>query len=416
MDAYPFGGPADLGLAETVDQAWRSPFFTRKLTVAGIRQGQPLDWARWRALPPTTKEELRALEPFEEQLSAVPRADVLEYWRSGGVTGLPLFYPRTAVDLDTSRAAFAEALEFAGVTRHDVFLCSLPLGLHPAGQQMLRAAQHLGAGTLWAGAGNQTPSAAQVRLIEDMGVTVWCGMPSFALHLGHVAEAAGRPLADGSLHTLVTTAEPLTPAKRMRLADVSGARVVDTFGMSEATLFGVECGRRPGLHASTRRVFCEVLDPVTLSPVPPGETGILCVTPVNYRGATPFLRWLSGDVVRLERGCDCERADEPRLIHSGRTNAFFKVKGVNINHAEVEDAFFRTPGLKDYLVAVSADDRLCLDLECLADATADVQVHVERLFVEQFGLHADIAFAERGSIAARLEGQIKPQRFVDFRI
>lgn len=416
MDAYPEAGPDNVGLAETVERAWQSPFFARKLRAAGLDRGQQLDWMSWRGIAPTTKDELRELSPFEAELSASDRSEVLEYWRSGGVTGLPLHYPRTAIDLETSSDAFTQALSFAGVRSDDVFLCSLPLGLHPAGQQMLRAAQSLGAATLWAGAGNQTPSATQVRLIEEMGVTVWCGMPSFALHLAHVAEGNGRLLSESSLRTLITTAEPLTPGKRTMLEAVSGAQVVDTFGMSEVTLFGVECRASPGLHVSTRHVFCEVLDPDTLRPVSSGATGVLCVTPVLGRGATPFLRWLSGDVVRMEFGCDCARADEPRMVHSGRTNAFFKAKGVNINHAEVEEAFFRTVGLKDYLVAISADDRLCVDLECLPESASEVGLQVGQLFAEQFGIRAVVSFVERGSIASRLEGQVKPQRFVDLRL
>lgn len=415
MDGYPVAGPAGLGLADTVDQAWQAPFFAGKLRTAGLAPGASLDWAQWLAIAPTTKDELRRLDPFEDQLRAVPRTDVVEYWRSGGVTGVPLLYPRSAVDIQTSADSFTQALAFAGVGPADVFLCSLPLGLHPAGQQMLRAAESLGAATLWAGAGNQTSPAAQAALIRDMGVTVWCAMPSFALHVAHLAEAAGCAVTDNPPRTLITTAEPLTPTRRSTVAAMTGAHVVDTFGMSEVTLFGVECGRRPGLHASTRQIFCEVLDPDSVQPVPPGESGVLCVTPTWSRGATPFLRWLSGDVVRLETGCECERAAEPRLVHSGRTNAFFKVRGVNVNHAEVEEAFFGTDGLKDYLVEISPDDHLRVHMECAPDAADEIGVRIGRLFTDRFGVRAELTFLERGSIASRLEGQVKPQRFVDLR-
>ena len=52
----------------------------------------------------------------------------------------------------------------------------------------------------------------------------------------------------------------------------------------------VECGRRPGLHAWKEVSFCEVLDPDGLRPVPPGEVGVLCVTPVAGGNALPFVR------------------------------------------------------------------------------------------------------------------------------
>jgi phenylacetate-CoA ligase len=200
-----------------------------------------IDWGQWLAIPPTTKEELRAIPSPEDELWIVRREDAVEFWRSGGVTGRPLFYPRTATDIAHSLEAFARCLAFAGVSRSDTFLCSLPIGVHPAGQQAVRAAEQIGAATVWAGAGNQTASLAQVDLVHDLGATVWCGMPSFGLHLAHLAEAAGRPVDRSAVHTLVTTAEALSRPKRAVLERLWGARVVDVFGMSEVTLMGAEC-------------------------------------------------------------------------------------------------------------------------------------------------------------------------------
>ncbi|MGH7804010.1 MAG: phenylacetate--CoA ligase family protein, partial [Candidatus Binatia bacterium] len=306
-------------------RAWQAPFFRKKLQAAGFAPGTWLDWNRWRAIPPTTKDELRAMPSFSDEVLVAPRDEIAEYWRSGGVTGRPLFYPRTHADIEASLEGFANALRLCGVGGSDVFLCSLPIGIHPAGQQTARAAELLGAAAIWAGAGNQTPSAAQIELVHELRATVWCGMASFGLHLGHLAEAAGKSLADSAVHTVITTAEVLSPKKRELLERLWGARVLDMFGMSEVTLMGAECGRRPGLHVWRTHSFCEVLDEGTLEPVKPGEVGVLCVTPLRTGNAVPFLRWLSGDVVRIEEGCDCAHRDDPRLIHAGRTLAFFKV-------------------------------------------------------------------------------------------
>ncbi len=412
---YPGPGPAALGLTGTLERAARSPLFSRKLARAGVHGGAPLDWNAWRKIPPTNKDELRALDAFEEGMAIAPRSEVVEYWRSGGVTGRPLFYPRTARDVEESLTAFARTLSLAGLRREDTFLCALPIGVHPAGQQMVRAAERLGAATIWAGAGNQTPSSVQIELVRDFGVTVWAGMASFGLHLAHLAEGTGRPLALSRVRTVICTAEVLSTSKRELLGRLWGARVVDVFGMSEVTLMGGECGRRPGLHVWRAHSFCEVLDPETLKPVPPGEVGALCVTPVTGTSATPFLRWLSGDIVRMEFGCGCDHGDEPRLIHSGRTAAFFKVKGVNLNHAEVEDAIYEIPSLRDFRVTVAPDDRLVVEIES-ADGQGGVAVQaVDSLFSGRFGCRAEISTVERGTIARALEGQIKAQRFVDQR-
>lgn len=413
--AYPAGGPRALGLCDAVQRARRSPFMAEKLRRAAIGADGPRDWDAWRAIPPTTKQELRELGSFEEQFCTAPREQIVEFWRSGGVTGRPLFYPRTAPYIDQALDTFARSLRIAGLTARDTFMCSLPIGIHPAGQQMARAAERVGAATLWAGAGNQTPSAAQIELLHDLRVTVWCGMPSFGLHLGHLAEATGRPLSASPVHTLVTTAEALSDSKRALLSRLWGARVVDTFGMSEICLLAVECGRRPGLHVFTDIVFCEVLDPTTLDPVPPGEIGVLCATSLFPFTPTPFVRWLSGDIVRMEAGCECAQASEPRLIHSGRTTDFFKVKGVNLNHAELEEALYAIPDLRDYQVVVTDGDLLVVRVECADGCDVPISHGVDRLLVERFGLRGEIVLLERGTIAKATEGQIKAQRFVDQR-
>ncbi len=237
-------------------------------------------------------------------------------------------------------------------------------------------------------------------------------MPSFGTNLGHLAEAAGRPLADSGVRLVVTTAEMLSPAKRALLERLWGARVVDVFGMSEITLMGVECGRRPGLHVWREHSFCEVLDADTLTPVPLGEAGVLCVTPVAGGAAIPFVRWISGDVVRLELECDCEAAAHPRLVHSGRTLAFSKVRGTNLNHAEVEDALYGVSGLLDFRVSITADERIVVEVE--VSSTELIQT-VEKLFSERFGVRAEATAVERATIAKSVETQVKAQRFVDRR-
>ena len=412
---YPRGGPSEAGLAPILERARRSRFFGKKLAAAGIEAATTLDWARWRRIPPTTKEELRAVTAPASDLWIVGAERVLEYWRSGGVTGRPLFYPRTAGDIEGSLTAFERCLRFAGVVEGDTVHCSLPIGVHPAGQQMIRAAERIGAAAVWAGAGSQTQSAAQVDLLHELGATVWCGMPSFGLNLAHIAAAAGRPLVDGPVRLVVTTAEMLSPAKRGLLERLWGARVVDVFGMSEITLMGVECGRRPGLHVWREHSFCEVLDPETLEPLPLGEVGVLCVTPARGGEAIPFLRWLSGDVVRIELGCECGAADHPRLVHAGRTLGFSKVRGVNLNHSEVEDALYAAVEVVDFRVAITADEHIVIEVEAAASGSAAALAAVERLFVDRFGVRAEAQAVERGTIAKSVEGQIKAQRFVDRR-
>ena len=78
-----------------VKNALRAPFHQRRLK--GIDPERVTDPARWREIPLLLKEDLRGLWPqqYFSDFCLARRDEIAEYWRSGGVTGEPLFYPRT---------------------------------------------------------------------------------------------------------------------------------------------------------------------------------------------------------------------------------------------------------------------------------------------------------------------------------
>ena len=97
-----------------------------------------------------------------------------------------------------------------------------------------------GIASVWAGAGTTTPSPIQLELIRDLKPTVFAAMPSYALHLANLAESQGIDLAGSSVRKLLVSAEPLTRAKREKLERVWGARVYNSFGMTEGAMATVE--------------------------------------------------------------------------------------------------------------------------------------------------------------------------------
>ena len=119
-----------------------------------------------------------------------------------------------------------------------------------------------------------------------------------------------------------------------------------------------EGAHRSSVQAPARRaarlvrpVLLEVVDESTGEPVPEGEVGTLVVTPLWNNNVTPFLRWNSGDLVSISR--TGEAATEPWSVfpvmrHARRTVGFFKVRGVNINHAELEDLMFFDADVTDF--------------------------------------------------------------------
>ena len=394
-----------------LERALQSPFLKKR-----IPKGRAEDI--WHKIPLLTKEELRAIPPerFHDEFCIQPRTKVVEYWRSGGATGRPLFYPRSAEDMEHGLRAFERAWALIGATSDDCAHISFPLGVHPVAHLYARAAINHGIGTVWCGAGTNTPSETQLELIDHLKPTVWLGMASYGLHLANLAEANGFDLAGSTVKKLIVAAEPLSPVKRQKLERAWGAEVFDHFGMTEAAFVAGEGVGHHGLHIWADQFYCEVVDEKSGEPVRDGDIGSLVVTPLWNNTMTPFLRWSSGDLVSFssEGKGDGPWSVFPTLKHARRTVGFFKVRGVNINHADLEDALFRDPQVVDFRAEVTNEgdnDVLHLLVELRDEDTTRVVDAIRKTFQ----LTPQVSLLPRGTIARDFEAAVKAPRFVDKR-
>jgi phenylacetate-CoA ligase len=398
-----------------VERALQSPFWKRRLPSIDLaRLDEP---EVWRRIPVLTKEDLRQIPPerFHDEFCIAPRTKVVEYWRSGGATGRPLFYPRSAEDMVTNIMAFERAWALIGATADDCAHISFPLGVHPVAHLYARAAINLGIGTVWCGAGTNTPSETQLELVEQLKPTIWIGMASYGLHLANLAEGKGIDLSRSTVKKLLVAAEPLSPVKREKLERAWGAEVFDHFGMTEAAIVSGEGLGHQGLHAFTDLWYLEVLDDRG-EPVPDGEVGSLVVTALWSNSMTPFLRWSSGDLVSLAPGSGGSHPWSifPVMRHARRTVGFFKVRGVNINHADLEDAMFRDPAVVDFRAEVynqGANDVLHLHVETRTGAAE----RIVDMMRKTFQITPEVTLLARGTIAKDFEANVKAPRFVDKR-
>jgi phenylacetate-CoA ligase len=394
-----------------LERARQSPFLKKRIPAGDAEDV-------WHRIPPLTKDELRSIPPerFHDEFCIQPRTRVVEYWRSGGATGRPLFYPRSAEDMEHGLRSFERAYPLIGATADDCAHISFPLGVHPVAHLFARAAINQGIGTVWCGAGTNTPSEVQLELIRDLKPTLWLGMASYGLHLANLAEAKGYDLSSSSIKKIIVAAEPLSPVKRQKLEQAWGAEVFDHFGMTEAAWVAGEGLGHHGLHIWADQYYVEVVDEKTGEPLPEGEVGSLVVTPLWNNCMTPFLRWSSGDLVSFssEGKGDGPWSVFPMLRHARRTVGFFKVRGVNINHAELEDALFRDPQVVDFRAEVTNEgdsDLLHLFVEMRTEEKAAVVEAVR----QAFQVTPQVTLLPRGTIAKEFEAAIKPPRFVDKR-
>jgi phenylacetate-CoA ligase len=409
------------GKRRAFERAKRSPFFKGRLDhVNPERLDDPAEWAK---IPVLHKEELREIpaERFHETFCIQPDTAAVEYWRSGGSTGRPLFYPRTAEDMVVAIEAWRRLWRSAGCTAADKALMSFPLGIHPNGQLYARAGETMGIGTIWAGAGSNTPSALQLELIKTLKPTVWLGMASYGLQLASLAERDGFDLATSPVTKLLCAAEPLSKSKRAKLERLWGAEVYDQFGCTEGASMGSESDAHDGLHLWSDLFHVEVVDGKTGEPVAYGETGELVMTPMFGNTMTPFLRWNMGDIgVMVEKGGTAgPLAVFPVFRHAARTTGFFKVRGVNIGHIDFEDFLHRDQTVTDFRLEVADGetlDRLILQLELRKGSDAgEVVPRLTAAIKQAFEVTPEIEVLDVGTLAQIFINDVKAARFVDSR-
>jgi len=401
-------------------QARRAPFYAGKLD--HIDPDKLDDPDEWRRIPILDKDMLRRLSDreFYDAFCVKPSDGIAEYWRSGGSTGSPLFYPRSFADIAHAMIGFARIFECTGCRRGRAHV-SFPFGIHPVGQMVARAAQQAGIAVNWAGSGTTTPSLLQLELIDRLKPTIWSGMSSYGLHLANLAEARGLNLAAGSVETVLCSAEALSYAKRAKLARHWGARVLDTFGMTEAGMMGAEDTAGGGFRIWTDMFLIEVLDPHTLAPAGEGAVGSLVVTPLWTNNVTPFLRWMSGDLVTWSEGDGGTGPYSvfPLVKHAHRTAGFFKIRGVNINHADFEDFMFRNVEIGDFKAELMTRrdlDVLLISVEMRRGADGGaVAAELRHSVRDTFGLTPELAVIEPGTLAKEFEASVKSARFTDRR-
>jgi phenylacetate-CoA ligase len=400
--------------------AKRAPFYRGKLD--HIREDRLDDPEEWSKIPIIDKETLRAIGPkFAEQVNIAKPNEIAEYWRSGGATGVPLFYPRTFTDMDYAYLQLARCWACAGAGEGDLCHMSFPLGVHPAGQLWSRTANLIGVGIIWVGSGAATPSQTQLELIQQLKPTIWMGMPSYGLHLANLAEAQGIDLAKSSVRKVLVGAEALSKAKREKLERMWGAEVNDLFGMTEIGILGSDAAAHEGFHIWTDQAIFEVVDEKTGLPVAEGQPGLMVITPLWLNNATPFLRWSSGDIVSIHQatGNSGPFSVFPVMRHAHRTAGFFKIRGININHTEFEDFAFRIVEINDFKVELRTEQdrevlKLLIEVKRGIESAAAAAAAAEKVRA-QFEVRPVVEVLPTGTLAKEFESAVKAPRFVDLR-
>jgi phenylacetate-CoA ligase len=138
-----------------------------------------------------------------------------------------------------------------------------------------------------------------------------------------------------------------------------GCRVLTHYGMTETGYgLGVQCLCRQGYHLRDAEYLCEILDPATQSPLPPGGVGEVVLTTLSRR-AMPLIRYRTGDVAHsIDGPCAC----------GSPLHTLGKVRGrigfdAGLSITLLDEAVFSIQTVYDMRAAMHGD-RISLMVEC----------------------------------------------------
>ena len=393
-------------LQKTVNHCMNSPFYQKKFQELGITPADIKTLDDVKKLPFTTKEDLRDNYPFG--ICCVPMKDCVRLHSSSGTTGNPTVVLHSQKDLDEWANAVARCLWMVGSRPEDVFQNSAGYGMFTAGLGFQYGAEKVGMLTVPAAAGNTT---RQIKFIKDFGTSVLHAIPSYASRVFEVMQQEGvDPRKDTKLRVLCIGAEPHSEEQRKRIEDNLGVKAYNSYGISEMMGPGVafECQEQNGLHIWEDYFIVEIIDPVTLEPVPDGELGELVLTTIN-REAMPLLRYRTRDLTRILPGdCPCGRHHKRLARLQGRSDDMIILKGVNIFPIQIEKILLKFKELStDYLITLEtkeSGDTMTIDVELSQLFTDDykrlqaLEKNITRLLKDEILITPKVRLVSKGTL------------------
>ena len=396
------------------------PFYRKKFAELRFNHDDIRSLDDLRRLPFTIKQDLRDNYPYG--LFAVPLRDVVRVHSSSGTTGQATVVGYTKNDINTWSNLVARIITAAGVGTNDVIQIAFGYGLFTGGFGLHYGAELIGTSVIPISSGN---TKRQIQIMQDFKSTALVCTPSYALILADTMMEMGINPNGLSLRYGLFGGEPWSEGMRREINQKLGILATDNYGLSEVIGPGIsgECQECNGLHINEDHFLVEVLDPVTLEPVPEGEVGELVITTLT-REAFPMIRYRSRDLTRILPGpCPCGRSFRRMERVMGRTDDMLIIKGVNIFPMQIEKVLFDVEGTEPhYQIVVEREhhaDRVTVLVEVTESLFSD-QMKKQREIVDQIkrrlsseiGVGIEVKLVEEKTLE-RSEGKAK--RVIDKR-
>ena len=125
---------------------------------------------------------------------------------------------------------------------------------------------------------------------------------------------------------------------REEIQERLGLKAFNLYGLSEimGPSVSYECEAQNGSHINEDHFYPEIINPVTLEPMPAGEQGELVFTTLTKEGM-PVLRYRTRDLCSLLPGeCSCGRTSVRMSAIHGRSDDMLIIRGINVFPSQVE--------------------------------------------------------------------------------
>lgn len=386
-----------------------NPFYREKYSAVGF-SGEVASLAEFAGTAPmVTKAEFINNQltnpPYGTNLTC-PLSRYSRCHQTSGSTGAPLRWLDTPESWGAMLDNWQHIFNAAGITAADRLFFAFSFGPFIGFWSAFESAARQGYFSLPGGAMN---SEARLQAILDHGCTVLFCTPTYALHLGEAAKAAGVKAGQCKIRLIITAGEPggCIPGTRARLLSLwPGARVFDHHGMTESGPVTYECPVRPGvLHVLEHSFLAEVIEPATGKPAPRGHLGELVLTTLDRNGS-PLIRYRTGDLVKVSKAerCACGRHE---LAFTGgilgRADDMFIIRGVNVYPGAVDNIVRGFREVSEYRVILATRDSLneiSIEVDTASDtangpALAD---RIQRAFQTALTLRVPVKVVPPGSL------------------
>jgi phenylacetate-CoA ligase len=376
-----------------------SPWHAERIRAAGIDPDADLTWEAFRRLPPMTRADARENRDRIAWLG-VPGGAAL--YNTGGSSGQPLsfYFGRSRQASDASGRIRARRWWGVDVGAREVYLWGAPVELSKTDR--VKQLRDRAFNQLLLNAFEMSPARMDAYLDEIERFQPQCvyGYASSVALLAAHAQARARKPRLPVLRAVCTTGEPLYPHQRQLIGEVFGAPVASEFGSRDIGFTAHETPAGQMLLLS-EHIVLEVLDPQG-RPVAQGELGEAVLTGLCSE-AQPFIRYRTGDMVRLSSGA-CREGRGLHVIDevTGRSTDFIVRADGTIMHALAVIYVLRAvPGVREFKVVQHDVDRIEVLVVPAADWPADGAARIEH------GLRARLG--ESARVQTRLVEAIAPE-------